>query len=139
MNCSKWFSPTLGFHLISCVHVCDDMFCFTAPVYCSSQKLKNSSEVNSPPRSGLRHLIMRSNSFSTKALNALNFSKALSLCFRSPIQHILEKSSINNMKYSSPRGDLFLDGPHTSIWTSSSGLLADPSFSGKLVLVCLRN
>ena len=23
MNCSRWFSPTLGFHLISCVLVCD--------------------------------------------------------------------------------------------------------------------
>jgi len=69
----------------------------------------------------------------------LNFSKASSLYFMSPIQHILEKSSMNNMKYSSPRGDLFLVGPHISVWTSSSGLLADPSFSGKLVLVCLPN
>jgi len=43
------------------------------------------------------------------------------------------------IKYSSPRGDLVLNGPHTSVCTSSRGLLADPSFSGKLVLVCLPN
>ena len=56
-----------------------------------------------------------------------------------PDGFILENSSINNIKYSSPQGDHFLDGPHKSVWTSSSGLLADPSFSGKLDLVCLPN
>ena len=28
---------------------------------------------------------------------------------------------MNNIKYSSPRGDLVLNGPHTSVWTSSRG------------------
>jgi len=30
----------------------------------------------------------------------------------------MEKSSINKIKYSSPRGDFFLVGPHKSVWIS---------------------
>jgi len=98
---------------------------------CCSQNSKNSSDMNSPPRLDLRHLIFQFDSFSTKSLKALNFSNASYLCFSRPIQHILEKSSINKIKYSSPRGDFFLVGPHKSVWMSSRGLLVDPSFSLK--------
>ena len=87
--------------------------------------------MNYPPRSDLRHLIFRYDSFSTKALRALNFSNASSLRFSRPIQHILEKSSMNKINYSSPQGDFFPVGPHKSIWMSSRGLLFDPSFSLK--------
>jgi hypothetical protein len=38
-----------------------------------SQNSLNSSEVNSPPLYDLRHLILRSVSFSTCSLKALNF------------------------------------------------------------------
>ena len=127
---AEWFDVALRFVYLSLGEISSAN---------TSQKLKKSSEVNSLPRSDLRHLILWSDSFSTKILKALNFSKASSLCFRSPIQQILEKLSMNNIKYSSPRGDFFLDGPHKSVWTSSSGLLADPSFLGKCVLVCLPN
>jgi len=49
MNYSGCFSPTLGFHLISCVLVCDYVICFTIPGYClygsdtqiNDQHLKN--------------------------------------------------------------------------------------------------
>ena len=92
---------------------------------------KNSSDMNSPPQSDLRHLIFRFDSFSTKALKSLNFSNASYLCFSRPIQHILEKSSMNKINYCSPRGDFFLVGPHKLVWMSSRGLLVDPSFSLK--------
>ena len=94
--------------------------------------------MNSPPQSNLRHFIFWSDSFSTKALKALNFSNVSSLCFSKPIQHILEKSSMNKMKYSSPRGEFFLVGPHKSVWMSSIGLIVGPSFSLKWTLVFLR-
>lgn len=106
-------------------------------ISCCSQKSKNSSKVNSPPWLDLRHLIFQSDSFSTNTLKALNFWNASYLCFIRPIQHILEKSSMNRIKYHSQWGKFFLDGPHKSIWTSSRGLLADPSFSMKWTLVFL--
>ena len=71
--------------------------------------------MNSHPRLDLRHLVFQSDSFSTKALKALKFSNASSLCFSKPIQHILEKSSMNEMKYSSPQRDFFLVSQHKSI------------------------
>ena len=54
-----------------------------------SQNSSNSSDVNYPPLSDLKHLIFISASFSTNALKALNFSNASYLCLRKVMQEHL--------------------------------------------------
>lgn len=96
---------------------------------CYSHKSYNSLDVCSPLLSYLGNLILRSISFSTNALNILNFSKASTLYFNKLTQHILVYSSINNMKYLSPHVDLIIMGSHMSIWISSIGLFVENSFA----------
>jgi hypothetical protein len=56
---------------------------------CFSQIVSNSFEVKSPPLSDRRNLILSSISFSTIALNTLNFSNAYDFFFRKPTHVIL--------------------------------------------------
>lgn len=69
----------------------------------SSQNFTNSLEVNSPPRSDLKHFKFFPVSFSTKAMNSLNLLNASDFSFRKFYHIILEKSSVKIMKCLSPK------------------------------------
>jgi hypothetical protein len=73
----------------------------------------NSFDLNSPPLSIFKALILSHVCFSTNALNSLNFENYFTLFFR--MKEFLEKSSMRDMKYLVPPKDNVLDGPQTFV------------------------
>ncbi|KAF5197308.1 hypothetical protein FRX31_013105 [Thalictrum thalictroides] len=101
-----------------CCGVYEAVSCLRMP--CSSQKLSNSFEQYSPPRSVRRVLIFLPVSFSTSALKLLNAPKASDFSCKKCTHAFLLKSSINETKYFLLPFDIGLSGPHISECTKSS-------------------
>jgi len=85
------------------------------------QKSWNPHKVYSPPLLLLSFFNLYQLYNSTRALNFLNKLKVSDLFLRKYTQHIIEKSSMNVMKYLFPPIDSFCIGPHRSVCISSSG------------------
>jgi hypothetical protein len=102
---------------------------------CSPQKSMNYFDVNSPPLSNLKHLILKFIFVSTISLYILKCPNPSDFFLRNQNTFILVYSSITSMKYCSRFNPFVLVGPQRSVCTISNGFFIEYSFDLNLVLV----